>query len=82
MMVLGSALAAKAMVGVLLGALLLLLWGHQSPLPLRRGMSEDEVEGLLGRPGRRTRAERSATWVYADTVVNFRSGRVARIRFQ
>jgi len=86
MMILGSAAAAQFMAAVLFSALVVLLLKAQNPLPLRQGMSEDEVEDLLGSPTRRSRAERTSTWIYAEsqaeTVLSFRSGRVRRIRFQ
>ena len=86
MVILGSAAAAQFMAVVLFSALVVLVLRAQGPLPLRAGMSEEQVEDLLGSPTRRSRAERTSTWIYADsqaeTVLNFRSGRVSRIRFQ
>ena len=85
MVILGSAAAAQFMVVVLGLALVGVLWRHQSPLPLRRGMSEGEVEELFGSPTRRANEARCETWFYSDasaeTVVSFRSGRVQRVRF-
>ena len=84
-MILGSAAAAQFMAVVLFAALVVLLLKARSPLPLHHGMSEEEVEDLLGSPNRRSRAERTSTWIYTEsqteTVLNFRSGRVRRIRF-
>lgn len=86
MVILGSAAAAQLMVLALGLALALVLWRHQSPVPLRRGMSEAEVQDLFGTPTQTTVTERRADWTYtessAETVISFRSGRVQRVRFQ
>ncbi|MBL4846613.1 MAG: outer membrane protein assembly factor BamE [Planctomycetes bacterium] len=85
MVILGSAAAAQFMAVALFSALVVLVLRAQDPLPLRAGMSEAQVEDLLGSPTRRSRADRISTWIYADsdaeTVLSFCSGRVRRIRF-
>ena len=87
MMILGSAAAAQFMVSLLVVGVALVLLRHQNPVLINRGMSEQEVEAALGTPGRRSRADRRATWVYADrqdhrAVITFRSGRVERVRYE
>ncbi|MGE0707705.1 MAG: hypothetical protein AB7N76_08565 [Planctomycetota bacterium] len=87
MTILTSAAAAHTMLSLLAGALGFLLWRHQSPVTIARGMSESEVEAALGAPGRRSRDQSRQTWIYHDVhdhraVVTFRSGRVDRVRFE